>query len=507
MIKIGAIGILVVGSALAGCAVGPNYRTPQVPAPDVFVAAASTAGSATVAPAVDLAQWWRALNDPQLDSLIDRAIRVNPDIEIALTRLQEARTQEAALVSDALPEVGAGGGGGHGTGSDMARGRAPAALAAADNTAGIGPIQQAVGFDANWEIDLFGKLRREIEAARYDAQAAAWARNAVLTSVVADVARAYVDMRGLQMRLAITLQNIDSARQFRDLAKERSDRGLTNELDFDLAERELAKLQSDVAPLRAQVEAAQYSIAVLVGQYPEELVAELDEPGLIPAIPQQIEPGLPLDLLKRRPDIHEAERQMAAATARIGVATADLFPHLSITGGIGTQAAALGTGPGSHIWSVGPSVYWPLLDFGSLDALVDVADLQTHERLVAYKRTIVDAVRDADTAISTFKAQQDRLASLSRAMAASERAVTLASQRYDRGLTDFLNVVDAERQQYALEDEYTATQQSAADAFVGLYKSLGGGWERYQSVPAIRRPQPAVVAAFRRLAAGNSSQQ
>lgn len=507
IMKARVLGILALGAWLAGCAVGPNYRTPRVPAPDAFVAAAAPAGSASTAPAVDLAQWWRALNDPQLDSLIDRAIRANPDIEIALTRLQEARTQEVALVSDALPEVGAGGGGGHGTGSDMARGRAPPALAAADNTAGIGPIQQVVGFDANWEIDLFGKYRREFEASRYDAQAAAWSRNAILTSVVADVARAYVDMRGLQMRLAITRQNIDSAQQFRDLAKVRSDRGLTNELDFDLAERELATLQSDVAPLRAQVHAAQYSIAVLLGQYPEELVAELDKSGLIPAIPQQIQPGLPLDLLKRRPDIHEAERQLAAATARIGVATANLFPHLSITGGLGTQAAGLGTGPSSHIWSVGPSVYWPLLDFGSLDALVDVADLQTHERLTTYRRTIVDAVRDADTAIDNFTAQRDRLENLSRAMAASERAVSLASQRYDRGLTDFLNVVDAERQQYALEDEYTATQQSAADAFVNLYKALGGGWEQYQNIPSIRRPQPAVIAAFRRLAAGDDPQQ
>jgi outer membrane protein TolC len=210
--------------------------------------------------------------------------------------------------------------------------------------------------------------------------------------VVADVARSYVDMRGLQMRLAITRQDVASAQQFRDLVQTRYDRGLTNELDVTLANRELASLQSEVAPLAAQINAVQYSLAVLLGQYPEELITELDKPGLIPALPQQVEPGLPLDLLKRRPDIQEAERQLAAATARIGVATADLFPRVALTAGVGTQSSRIGNVPGSHIWSVGPSVYWPLLDFGALDAMVSIADLQTHERLVSYKRIPPSAI-------------------------------------------------------------------------------------------------------------------
>jgi NodT family efflux transporter outer membrane factor (OMF) lipoprotein len=498
------------GAALAGCAVGPDYHTPRTSTPEKFIASPSApqgANPALASQAVDLAQWWRALKDPQLDSLIERAIRANLDIEIALTRLQEARTQKAALVSDILPQAGAGGGAAHGTGSDLARGRAPQTLVSAENTGGAGQIRQIVGFDAGWELDLFGKYRREIEAARYDAQAAAWTRNAVLLSVVADVARSYVDMRGLQMRFAITRQDIASAQQFRDLVQTRFEHGLTNELDVTLANRELATLQSEVAPLAAQINAVQYSIAVLLGQYPEELSTELQKPGLIPAIPQYVEPGLPLELLKRRPDIQEAEQQLAAATARIGVATADLFPRLSITGGVGTQSSSVGTGQGSHIWSVGPAVYWPLLDFGALDAMVSIADLQAHERLVRYKQTVFDAVRDADTAIGNFSAEQDRLKNLDVAMLASERAVSLASQRYDRGLTDFLNVVDAERQEYDLENEYAATQQSAADAFVNLYKALGGGWEQYQDIPSIQRPLPAVLAIFRRLAVNEDPQR
>ena len=499
--------LLVSGAVLAGCAVGPNYHAPRTSPPKEFAASLPGTGATSADPAVDMVQWWRALKDPELDSLIERAIRANPDIEIALARLQETRYQVAAMTSAILPEVGVGGGAAHGTGSDLARGRAPQTLVAAENTPRSGQIQQIVGFDAGWELDLFGKYRREIEAAKYDAQAAAWTRNAILISVVADVARSYVDMRGLQMRLAITRQDVVSAQQFRDLVQTRYERGLTNELDVTLANRELATLRSEVAPLAAQINAVEYSIAVLLGQYPEELHTELAQPGLIPDLPQAIEPGLPLDLLKRRPDIQEAERQLAAATARIGVATADLFPRLAVTAGAGDQSAHIGNAPSSHIWSVGPAVYWPLLDFGALDASVSVAGLQAHERLVSYKRTVVDAVRDADSAIGNFAAEEERLKDLDVAMVASERAVSLASQRYDRGLTDFLNVVDAERQQYALENEYAATEQSAADAFVSLYKALGGGWESYQDVPAIRRPLPAVLAVFRRLAVSDDPQK
>ena len=487
------------GVALAGCAVGPNYRTPHTAVPDSFIATApAAAGAAAAATAVDPAQWWHALNDPELDSLIERAVRANPDIEIALTRLQEARTAQAGLASSLLPEAGAGAGAAHGTGSDLTRGRAPQALVAADNTAGLGSIQQVVGFDAGWEIDVFGKYRREIEQAKANTRAAVWARNAVLISVVADMARAYIDMRGLQMRLAVTRQDLATAEQFRDLVHARYERGLTNELDVTLADREYATLQSEVAPLVSDINALQYEIAALLGDYPEKLSAELATPGLIPAIPVGVAAGMPLELLKRRPDIQQAEQELAAASARIGVATADLFPRLAISAGVGAENSQLGTaGISNHIWSVGPSLYWPLLDFGALDAAVNIADLQAHARLITYRRTIIDAVRDADTAIGNFSSQQERLKDLDAAMVASERAVTLAAQRYDRGLTDFLNVVDAERQEYELENEYSATQQSAADAF----------WQQYQDVPPIRRPLPAVVAIFRHVAVSDESQK
>jgi len=253
--------------------------------------------------------------------------------------------------------------------------------------------------------------------------------------------------------------------------------------------------------LLSEISAAKYAIAVLVGLFPEDLDAELSRTGNLPAVLPSIDPGLPLQLLRQRPDIREAERHLAAATVRIGVATANLFPHLALSGATGTQSASIGL-QGGHIWSAGPSLYWPLLDFGALDAQVSVADLKAREQLIAYRRTVMAAVQDADGAVSDYDAQRQRLLELQGALVSSRRAVTLAQQRYDRGLTDYLNVVDAEREQYRIEDSYSTARQSAADAFVNLCQALGGDWKSYQDLPPIKRPEPAVVAAVHRLMSG-----
>ena len=399
-----------------------------------------------------------------------------------------------------MPTGDLAGAAGRGTGSDVTRGRVPDTLTSADNASGLRQVNEIGGFEAGWEIDVFGKFRREIEVARYDTQAAMAARNATLVSVVGDVVRAYVDLRGLQTRLAILHQDIAIQTHSVDVVQTRFDRGLTNELDVALAKRELAALQATVPPLAAQVKAAEYAIAILLGEMPDTLHKELGKPAMIPALPERIAPGLPLDLLKRRPDIQAAEREVAAATARIGVATANLYPHLVLTGAAGGQGQGLGVSPNvaSSIWSAGPGLYWNVLDFGTLDALVQVADYRAKERLAAYKATVLRAVQQVDGAISDFTAQQQRLRSLETALSAAQLSVSLASQRYDRGLTDFLNVLDAEREEYGLEDQYAAAQQIAADDFAALYKALGGGWENYQSLPPIRQPEPAIVAAFER---------
>jgi NodT family efflux transporter outer membrane factor (OMF) lipoprotein len=491
-------GTLGIGLALclAGCAAGPSYRAPKPDAPAQFAARVVQPS----APAPDLATWWRSLKDAELDLLVERAVKSNPDLEIALTRLQQARTYEAVVLGHALPEIDASAAAGRGTGTDLTRGRAQQPLVSANNSAGLAHINIIAGFDSVWEIDLFGKYRREFEAAQYDAQAAAAARDGVLTSVVADVVRAYLDLRGYQTQLGVLRQARDVLRESLRIVKIRYERGIVNELDVELATRELATIEAQIAPVDAQAGAAQYTLAVLVGEYPEAMAQELAKPDLIPSIPTPVGAGLPLDLLRRRPDIRQAERDLAASTARIGVATANLYPQVSLVAAIGAQAQGWGTAPaiGKHIWSFGPGAMWPLLDFGALDAQVDIAHLEAHAKLLAYRSTILNAVREVDTSLQSYSAQQARLLALSEALLAGQRAVDLATERYNRGLTDFLNVVDAERELYDIQEQYVAAQISEGEQFVQLYKSLGGGWENYQNIPPIRRPQPAIIAAFRR---------
>jgi NodT family efflux transporter outer membrane factor (OMF) lipoprotein len=498
------LSALGLAAGLAGCAVGPNYILPDIAVPDTFLMQpVNTGQDAPRKPTVDLAEWWRSLRDPELDSLVGRAIESNLDLEIALTRLQEARTQEFVVIGEALPAAGGTGGGGIGTGSDLTTGRASQALRSAEDRTNFRRLAVAGGFDAAWEIDLFGKFRRELEAATYDAEALADARDWTLVTVAADVARAYLDVRALQMQLAVLHKNIGVAQGGYDFAKTRFERGITNELDVALAERHLARLQAGVAPLEAQVAASQHVIAVLLGLFPEDLAKdkELARAGRLPALPAHIPPGLPLELLRRRPDIHAAERQLAAATARIGVATADLFPRVILSGALGAQGGPRSSSaiPITLIGAAGPSVYWPLLDFGTLDAKVDIADLQAHELLASYKQTILTAVEQVDDAIASYRAEQERLRNLDRALTGARQATTLATERYDRGLTDYLNVLDAEREEFDLEDQYVIAQQNAAMQLIKLYKALGGGWELHEFIPPIKQPQPAIIAAARRL--------
>jgi NodT family efflux transporter outer membrane factor (OMF) lipoprotein len=492
--------------ALTACAVGPNYRTPAPDVPASFAAAgAAAAGAQPQTPqppsGAVMAEWWRTLDDAELDSLVERAIASNLDVQIALTRLQQARTYEAVIVGSALPEVQATAAHAHGTGTDLARGRAAQSLVSADNTNGLTHIDTLAGFDAVWEIDVFGKYRRAMQAARFDTAAAAAARSAVITSLVADVVRAYVDLRGEQIEAGILRQASGVLRESLRIVNIRYERGITNELDVALATRELNTLDAEIAPAEARAAATEYAIAVLLGEYPEKIVAELKQPQLIPTLPGPVAPGAPLELLKRRPDIAQAERELAANTARIGVATANLFPQVALVGSIGSQQGQATTGQtvGKHLWSFGAAALWPLLDFGALDAEVDIADLETHASLLNYRRTILSAVQEVDTALDGYAAQQSRLQDLGLALAAGQRAVDLATERYNRGLTDFLNVVDAERQFYEIQQQYVAAQTAQAEEFVEIYKSLGGGWQNYQEIPATRRPQPAVIAAFRRL--------
>ena len=496
------LAVLAAVGALGGCAVGPNYRLPMVAlAPDFDIgttmpAVPTPATQPTTRP-VDAAVWWNSLDDPELNSLVQRAIQNNFDLKIALARLQEARATEYVVRGGTLPYLEGSGGAGRGSGTNSTKGRVAPPLNAGTNTTGLKEITQVVGFDAGWELDFWGRFQRELEAAAADTQAAAEARNYVLVTLIADVVRTYMDVRTTHLRLAITARNIATAQATFDLAQGRFERGLTNELDVELARRQLAVERGTVAPLTATLMQAKRSLAVLLGISPEALYRELDVPGALPEPPGQLRIGVPADLLRRRPDIRQAERRLAAETARIGVATADLFPRVALTGGVGLQGQGLGRTPdvSKFIWSVGPTAEVPILDFGRIDSMIELEDLRTQELLYNYRKTVLDALQEVDDAINNYAAQRDRLAQLADAITASQRAVILATGRYNRGLIDFLNVLDAQRQLYDLENQYTLAHESEVLEFIALYKALGGGWESYQSVPAIRTPLPAILAA------------
>ncbi len=492
---------LAVAFALSGCAVGPEYLTPDAVLPAGFLAQPASKEPARGGASPDLWQWWRTLRDPQLNDLIARALENNLDLKIALDRLQQARLQLVVIGSQALPEVNGSAGGGVGTGTDETKGRAAQPLRAADNGQDLRSINQIGGLDAEWEIDIFGKIARRVEAQVYTAEALKEAHDWVYVVIAADVARLYFDLRARQERLAILNRDIESARKVLDLAQTRLDRGLTNELDVTLAKRQVATLEADVEPLKALIASNGYAIAVLVGEYPEALARDLRRPGAIPRLPARAPVGLPIDLLRRRPDIREAERYLAAAVANVGARTADLFPSLMLTAGGGAQGGA-GSGSGipiTWIGSVGPAIDAPILDFGALDARIEIADYRAHELATVYKQTILVAVQQVDEANTNYRSYRQSLKSLDTAVDAARQATKIASERYDRGLTDFLNVLDAERQQFALEAQRADVVRLAGDSFVGLYKALGGGWPPNEVIPAIRHPDPAAIAAVKHL--------
>ena len=501
----------VLALLVGGCSVGPNYTSPRIDLPEAFSSAQSVApttrpASATQpARAVDLARWWESMDDPQLNALVHRAIQSNFDLRLAATRLQEARSSEVAVTGGVFSGLGSvtgadvSVGAGRGSGTNTTRGRVAAPLNSASNTAGFKEITQVMGFDTGWEIDLFGRFRRIIEASRADVQVEAEARNEVLVTVIADVVRNYVSVRAFQYRLDVARQNAAAQQQTYDLVKCRQLGGINTTFELALAERQLSSTLARIAPLEAQLEAAKRRVAVLVGLYPEQLKAQLDRPVDLPTTPPLVAPGMPVELIRRRPDLRRAERQIAAATARIGVATADLFPRLAITAGAGVEGQGLGRRPEQdrYIYSAGPSLYWPFLDFGRLDAIVQAQDFRTQEALLTYQRAIITAVQEVDDSLNNYTADEDSLTQLGNAVSASERAAVLARQLYENGATDLLNFLDAQRQLFVLQDQYAVAQESVIRDFILLYKALGGGWEGYEAPPPPPPPRPALFAAFR----------
>jgi NodT family efflux transporter outer membrane factor (OMF) lipoprotein len=501
---------------IGGCNAGPDYVRPRMEISSRFsrwpsthpadAPSTQTAVSTQAAPLTDLAHWWEAMHDPELNSLLSRAVDGNLDVQEAIARLQASRAQLAQFAGESLPNVTLSGVGGQGTGANLASGGSvEGPLAAAVNTSSLREVTQVLGVDTSFELDIFGNLRREGQAIAADTAAAAELRNQVLVTLLGDVARTYVQIRTLQLRVLIAQQTIAAQQHAADVEHQRFQRGITNELDSALADREVETSKATLPPLEAQLLMAKRNLAVLLGDQPDSLLPELDAQAPLPKPPAAINSGLPIDLLRRRPDVRQAEAQLIAANARLDVATTFLYPRVFLTAAGGFESQGFGREPVAYrgIWSAAPAISWPLLDFGTVDANIQSQDQLTRAQAANFKKVVLSAIAEVDNGLTTYDAERRRLENLSRAVTDARRAVDLATQRYDRGIIDYLNVLDAERSLYALQDEQAVSENIAVADFVSVCQSLGGGWEGFAPPKPLKAPLPAILATVRD-ATGNS---
>lgn len=465
------LSALAVALFLAGCAVGPDYEAPR---PAVSETWSSLEGkspdqtSVATSRSADLSRWWASYNDPTLDVLVEKALSSSPDLKAAASRVREARALRGVAQGALLPEAGVSGS------YDRVRvsenGPLPSDGKAFDLYQG--------GFDASWEIDIFGGTRRSIEAATAQEEAAVEGLRDVRVVLLAEVARNYAELRGFQTQLAIARQNVEAQQKTFELTRTRRDAGRATDLDVARAEALVSTTGSAIPALEAAIRLSIHRVAFLLGQAPGALAAELSATQPIPKAPSEIPVGLPTELLRRRPDIRGAERELAAATARIGVATAELYPRFFLTGGIGLQsvdASDVATAA-SRLWSVGPQVQWALFQGGRIRANIEVQNARQEQAVIRFERTLLGALKDVEDALVLHAREQTRYVTLARAIAAQQKAVELADQRYAQGLVDFLNVLDAQRQLYVAQDALVQSERAVVTHSIALYKAVGGGW-------------------------------
>jgi NodT family efflux transporter outer membrane factor (OMF) lipoprotein len=486
--------LLAAGAALTlgACeAVGPNYKEPALNAPAAWATADLPGAPAASAPG-ELTKWWTALNDPTLSSLMDRAVTGNLDLKLATARIREARAARSFARAGDSPTLDLNAGAERSRNSPNANNGV-----STGNTRSQGEGLFTAGLDASWEIDVFGGVRRAVEAADADVNSAVWNRRNLTVSLLAEVALNYMDLRTAQQRIVATRGNVDTQSKTVDLATNRFTTGLDSEIDSTRARSQKAATASLIPALEAQARQAIHRISVLTGQHPGALVAELDPASVIPAIAsgQNIPIGVPTDLLRRRADVRQAERDLAGGTARIGVATAELYPRFTLNGSIGLSSRVLGHFPrgDSTFWSIGPGVDWNLFDGGAIRANIAVVEARTDQLAINYQSTLLNALREVDDAAVAFVKNQERAAALSEAVTQQKRAVELANQLFAKQLTNFLTVLDSQRRLFELQDELVASQGDVGTSLVALYKALGGGWEGTDErldQPAAAFPQP-----------------
>lgn len=460
--------VLALAVTLAGCANGVSYQTLTVP-PAVQPEYQMPESSTQISRGEVLSNWWDSLGDAQLSDLVNRALMHNNDVGIAIANLERARSDLRGAGLELLPDIG--------TSVSAADQRLDDFSAAGASDTRFTSYQ--AGFDASWELDLFGRLRQARLASRADLAATQAELDQVYVSVAAEVARSYIQLRGAQLRLTVGERNVEVIEQSSEMTRQLMEGGLGDNLDVQRALAQLELARSTLPMLRSQVSLNINRLSVLTGQMPNALEEMLSPVQGLPSIPPSIAVGDPIELLQRRPDIRRAERQLASAIARYKVSVAELYPQVSITGSIGFLATAfadLGSG-GTLTHLVGPQIRWEAFDLGRVRNRIDAADAGIQAQLELFEKTLLSSFEEVDNAMVTLTSETQRQESLRAAAQASAQTSNIAMQRYEAGADSFLDLLDAQRTQLAAEDQLASSEIAVALQVIALYKALGGGWE------------------------------
>ncbi|WP_312141585.1 efflux transporter outer membrane subunit [Pantoea septica] len=484
------ISLMTLAFWLAGCAVGPDYEAPKPQLPGGYHLMDAQQASKTAPGGVNT-RWWQTFNDPQLNSLIDRAVEGNLTLQQAVLRIAGARQELAQARGGLFPSLN---GSAKVTRQQLGLEGLLKANGATDQldsetASQLSSLDQPVtlyqgSFDASWELDLWGKVRRQVELADAQTQAAIEQRNDALVSLEAEVARAYLQLRGAQATVATLEQQIAVAQQSWELTQSQQRNGLAPLTDVENARAQLSSLQAQLPQYQSQARQAMNGLAVLLGKTPGALDNELFTPKAMPALPQVVPVGIPATLARRRPDIRQAEATLHAQTANIGVSVAQLFPSLSLTGQLGVRNTDISylDNWSSHFYSVGPSLSIPIFQGGRLVSSVKLARAQQASAALDYRQTVLTALQDVENALVSYRADQARVTALDETTGSLQRAFDLASDSYRQGISTFIDVLDAQRQLAQAQEQATQARMQSALDLVALYKALGGGWETYQKV-------------------------
>jgi NodT family efflux transporter outer membrane factor (OMF) lipoprotein len=472
---------------LAACTVGPNFVRPAPQTPPHWSAAAAAHASSTVTEqATELRDWWSGFADPVLSSLIERSVDSNLDVRTALLRIDEARAQRAIAAAGAWPTVALDAG--------YSRERLSDTTPTGALFNSVGNLQLPGGArlsipnpynqfqlnaGASWEIDLFGRVRRSVEAADAGLQVSVEDRHAVLVSVLADVALSYAELRGAQARLRIGRESLATIDELLDLTRQRRAAGLTTQIDVGNAIAQAALTQAELPAFELQITQSINLLSHLMGREPAALRGELAGAAPVPAAPREVPIGLPADLARRRPDIREAEANLHAATAQIGVAVANLFPRVTLaaTGGVQSETAGELIEWASRFGSFGPSLDVPIFDRGRWST-VKLYKVRAQEAALAYQSTVLNALHEVEDALATYDAEQQRREWLAATVAQNRDVLALSKQRYASGVATFIDVLDVERTLQQNELSLADSTTAVATDLVRLYRALGGGWQR-----------------------------